>query len=381
MPEQLLQFHQWLLTDRNRTCGYQQAINQIIKQNDVVLDIGAGSGVLSFFACLAGARRVYAVEQNDIVSLARLLCDANGFSDRILFIRDRSQNIKLPEPVDVIVTDTGASFGLQGGTLGALLDARRRFLKPEGQILPQSVDLFVAPAEMNPAQRLDVWNAEQFGLDFSAGRPFATSTIYQVSLGGANVLADAALIANVCFKDAESSYVEGEAVSVSQRDGVMHGVGAWMRVNLIPGVSFTNSPINPTVDWARSFFPIETPVLLRPGDTVRTKISTYDGKEWRWQVEIIEGETSSEPGKVKARFDHSTLGSFPIRPEQLKKKLPEYAPRLSRKGEAEAYVLSVCDGKRTSKEIAEEVLARFADCFPTKTAATEFVSKIVERCS
>jgi hypothetical protein len=115
---------------------------------------------------------------------------------------------------------------------------------------------------------------------------------------------------------------------------------------------------------------------------VKTKISTYDGKEWRWQVEIYDGDPSASKGAaVKARFDHATLGSFPIRAKQLKKKLPDYAPTLTRKGEAEACVMGAFDGKRTAKEIAEEVAERFGDCFPTKTAAAEFVSRIVARCS
>lgn len=378
MPSHL-QYHQWLLTDRNRTCGYLDAIKKTVKRGDVVLDIGAGSGILSFFACVAGASKVYAVEQSDIVDLARVLSEANGFGDRIEFLHDRSQNIKLAETVDVMVTDTGASFGLQDGTLGSLLDARRRFLKPGGKILPESVDLFVSPVGISDAQSLDVWNRDRFGLDLSAVRQFAASTNYQVSLNRDDVLASPKLVINVEFQRAETPYVEGQSVSVIERNGAMNGIGAWMAVNLVPGISFTNSPINPTVDWARSFFPIETPVAVRAGDGVKTKISTYDGKEWRWQVEITDGAAADAP--IKAKFDHSTLGSFPIRPEQLKKKLPQYAPKLSRKGEAEAYVLSAFDGKRTAKELVEEISSRFADCFPTKTAAAEFVSKVIERCS
>jgi hypothetical protein len=213
-------------------------------------------------------------------------------------------------------------------------------------------------------------------------RRFAANTNYQISLERAALLSSPKLLTSIQVKEADSLHVTGETVSVVQRDGVMHGLGGWNTVNLVPGISFSNSPINPTVDWARSFFPIETPTAVRAGDAVKTKMSTYDGKEWRWQVEIYDGNQSALKGAaVKARFDHATLGSFPIRAEQLKKKLPDYAPKLSRKGEAEAYVLSTFDGKRTAKEIAEEVATRFGDCFPTKTAAAEFVGKIVARCS
>jgi protein arginine N-methyltransferase 1 len=381
----LLQFHQWLLSDRARTRAYQDAIARTVKKDNVVLDVGAGTGLLSFFACVAGARKVYAVEETDIAELGLQICSANGFGDRVKFVKDRSQNVSLPEPVDIIVSDTGASFGLQDGMLGTLIDARTRLLKPGGQIVPQSLELHVAPVELENARSLDIWNKNRYGLDLSAIRQFAANTNYHVLLDRESVLAVPQLLNTIDFHTATNSYVSGEVVSVVARSGTMHGVAGWISVSLAPGVLFDNSPVNPsdrTAGWTQSVFPIETPVLVRAGDRVRTKISTHNGKAWRWQIEIIDGdERSSNSACVKASFDHSTLGSFPIRPEQLKKKLPDYAPRLSRKGAAESYVLAAFDGKHAMKELTEELLVRFADCFPTKTAAAEFIGRIVDRCT
>jgi protein arginine N-methyltransferase 1 len=300
-------------------------------------------------------------------------------------VKNRSQNVSLPEPVDVIVSDTGASFGLQGGMLGTLMDARTRFLKPGGQIIPQSVDLLVAPIDLKGGRDLDVWNKNRYGLDLSPIRQFAANTNFHMVLHPENVLALPELLTTIRFQTMDTHYVSGEAMSVVERTGTMQGIGGWISVNLVPGVSFDNSPVNRsdrTVDWTQSVFPIETPVLVQAGDRVRTKISTHDGKAWRWQIEIIHGdERSPNSAHVKARFDHSTLGCFPIRPEQLKRKLPDYAPRLSRNGAAESYVLAAFDGKCTVKELTEELLVRFADCFPTKTAAAEFIGRIVDRCT
>ena len=108
--EDSLPFHHWLIADTRRTGAYQKAISQVVRKNDAVLDIGAGSGILSFFACLAGARKVYAVEMSGALPLARELCAGNGFNDIVEFRQGRSQEIQLPEPVDVIVSDTGCSL-------------------------------------------------------------------------------------------------------------------------------------------------------------------------------------------------------------------------------------------------------------------------------
>ena len=54
----------------------------------------------------------------------------------------------------------------------------------------------------------------------------------------------------------------------------------------------------------------------------------------------------------------------------MKKQLPSYTPKLSRKGEAEKYLLSAFDGQRSAAQLTAELLERFADCFPSKAAAS-----------
>jgi protein arginine N-methyltransferase 1 len=264
--EDSLPFHQWLIADTRRTGTYQKAISQVVHKNDVVLDIGAGSGILSFLACLAGARKVYAVEMSGALPLARELCAGNSFNDIVEFRQGRSQEIQLPEPVDVIISDTGCSFGLQGGLLGILLDARKRFLRLGGRIIPHSLQLLVAPVEINDGRNLDIWEKGRYNLDLSnpavCGGPITTSksnlkTCWRLPL------------ATIHFEEVSSPYVAGETLSVAAREGVMHGLAAWIVLELAPGISFTNSPLAPTVDWLHSFFPVETPVALRTGDRVK----------------------------------------------------------------------------------------------------------------
>ena len=85
-----------MLRDHVRNEAYQQAIQRVVKPGDVVLDIGAGTGILSIFAAQAGARRVFAVERTEIATVARTMIERNGLADRIEVIQAISKMSTCP---------------------------------------------------------------------------------------------------------------------------------------------------------------------------------------------------------------------------------------------------------------------------------------------
>lgn len=110
---QYFQFYGYLSQQQNmmqdyiRTSTYQRAIlgNLSDFKDKVVLDVGAGSGILSFFAIQAGAKKVYAVEASNMANHAELLVAANNLSDKIIVIAGKIEEIDLPEQVDCIVSE------------------------------------------------------------------------------------------------------------------------------------------------------------------------------------------------------------------------------------------------------------------------------------
>src|SRR5947209_14462656 len=79
--------HARMLHDDRRTSDYIAAVRNAVRPEDIVLDLGTGSGVLAIAAARAGARHVYAVEASDIADVAERVFAANGVGDRVTLIR------------------------------------------------------------------------------------------------------------------------------------------------------------------------------------------------------------------------------------------------------------------------------------------------------
>ena len=116
--------HRTMICDRVRTEAFRRAIDSVVRPGDIVLDVGAGSGILSVFAARAGAARVYAVERTSVAVLAQELAAANGAADIVQVIHGDVMDVELPERVDVIVSEWLGGFGIDEGMLVPVIVAR-----------------------------------------------------------------------------------------------------------------------------------------------------------------------------------------------------------------------------------------------------------------
>ncbi|HHW13683.1 MAG TPA: methyltransferase domain-containing protein, partial [Firmicutes bacterium] len=254
----LLDYHRRMLGDDLRTEAFRRAIAAAVRPGDVVVDVGTGTGVLACFACAAGARRVYAIESGQILEAARAVVAENGFTDRVTFLARDSRRARLPERADVVVSETLGSLGVEENIAEILADARRRFLKPGGRLIPSRVQTFVAPVSLEEEYARLTWpSGERYGLRFSLLRRLFVNTPYRLPVPPAALLGPPLLLYDLDLTAAECLPDQAETELPFVREGLCHGVAAWFTAYAGGEPLITTAPDQPATHWEQLFLPVE----------------------------------------------------------------------------------------------------------------------------
>ncbi|KAH7676691.1 Protein arginine N-methyltransferase protein [Dioscorea alata] len=137
-----------MLQDYVRTGTYYAAVveNRIDFNGRVVVDVGAGSGILSLFAAQAGAKHVYAVEASEMAEYARKLIDGNpSLRERITVVKGKVEEIDLPEKADILISEPMGTLLVNERMLESYVIARDRFLASNGKMFPSIGRIHMAP--------------------------------------------------------------------------------------------------------------------------------------------------------------------------------------------------------------------------------------------
>jgi precorrin-6B methylase 2 len=369
--------HRQYLEDQPRIFAFRKAIDEVVNPDVIVLDLGAGTGIMGLLACKAGARRVYSIDSGGMIEVARSLCRRNGFHDRITFINGYSTQIELPERVDIVVADQIGRFGFEAGVVEYFADARRRFLKPGGKLIPSHIEMIVAPIEHQEMRaQVDFWNGNICNLDLSAVCSWADNTGYPVRYQPEHLLGKPITGTTLDLAVSEPQTFKFTANLAIQRTGSLHGIGGWFAAQLSPSSQMTNSPLcTERINRHNVFFPIEHAMPVIEGDlvTVEMTIMPIDVMV-AWRVQVMDAK-----GGVKGRFIHSTWQGRLTSREELERTRPDQVPQLSPRGHARLTVLSLTDGQRTLSEIEQEVFSRHPQLFRSSAEAAVFVAEVITR--
>ena len=309
-----LHFYGRMLADAPRMNAYIAALRKAVRPDSVVLDLGCGPGVFALLACKFGARRVYAIEPDNVISVAREAAVANGCADRIEFFESLSTGITLPEPATVIISDLRGVLPWFEQHIPSIIDARERLLAHGGVLIPRRDVLWAAIVEAPDQyeELLGPWR--RFDLDLSAGERMVTNTWRKSYLKPEELLVEPVCWTTIDYYQVQNADVHAEISWRAARNGTAHGVAVWFDSELADDVSFSNHPAAPKMIYGVGLFPFSRPVSIVEGDRIELRLAAdlvQDGYVWRWDTEFFAG------AGVKASFKQSTFYGVPLSQAQL----------------------------------------------------------------
>lgn len=278
--------HLLMLQDHVRLASYRRAIERAVTKETVALDLGCGTGILGFFAHMAGAQKVYGIERRtDILELTQAIADDNGF-DRMQFFGHPSGHVQ-PEEMDprpnLLVAEILGDSVLDEHILEFTLDARDRLLAPHATLIPYKLDIYVFAfhADINPERGPAVDELKDlYGVDYRLLGEVLKRKPITVSASRFNprierAITDPVLAQSINFYELQESTFEVEFDLPVKTDGRFGGYGTYFKAWLDEETILTNSPWAPQTHWTHLLFYRDKPSPVSVGDTIKLKM-TYD---------------------------------------------------------------------------------------------------------
>jgi type I protein arginine methyltransferase len=369
-----------MVADERRTAAYAAALSRTVRPGAVVLDLGAGTGLLSLLACRAGASRVYAVDVSPFIQLAREICAANGYGDRVTCIEARSERVSLPESADLLVSDVRGVLPLVGEGIRAVIDARDRLVRPGATLIAKSDRLLAAIAHSprTHAQATGPWSRRPEGFDMSPAARVAHNLLMPMLPDDDVMLSGERFWAELDYATISSLSVRGGLEFLMPAGGVAHGLCLWFESTLAEGVTFSSGPSAGPSVYGRALLPWPRPVTCGAGTEVAVEMrADYIGGEyvWTWHTRI-----GPRDGSDELRFRQSTLAGPGVSPERLRRRSAQHVPSAGREAEIELTILSLMREGRSLGNIARALRQQFTGAFRDEDAALARAADVAERC-
>lgn len=325
--------HRWMIRDSARNEAFRNALLSSVAPGAVVLDAGAGTGILSLFAAQAGAGRVYAVENTAIANVAAGLVERNGLNQVVQVIRADVARAPVPERVDIIVSEWLGSIGVNENLLVPVLLARDRWLKPGGTMIPAVVAACAAPAELSMRPDAAWFRDRTYGLDLS---PLAEPSIHEQLCHLRRVVPGelAAAPVELWRHDIRTMPVDDARLPARAEIAFefpepkrVNAVVAWFVAELAAGCTLSNSPDSPETHWGQLMLPLNRTIECKRGDKLMLRlvcIPTWPGQsEMAWSVRIGDGPWEHHDTRTSGAGQTPSLVRGARRPVFMNARRPE----------------------------------------------------------
>ena len=280
--------HEEMLSDKVRTGTYQKAIldNSELFKDKIVLDIGSGTGILSFFAAQAGAKHVYGIEYADIADYSLEIIKKNNMEDKITIIKSKVEKAELPvDKVDIILSEWMGYFLLYESMLDCVLFARDKWLKKDGIMFPDRAQMFLAAIEDKnyKHRKINSWN-NIYGFNMSCIKEVAIAEPLIDSCDEEYLISTSCKIFDIDLyqiKKEQLDFMSGYQIEFTEED-CFNGLVSWFNVSfnkVNKKVVLSTSPLDEHTHWKQVVFYIEDDVYVKKGDKLWGNISVIKDKK------------------------------------------------------------------------------------------------------
>lgn len=275
-----LHYHHNMLMDEKRMSGFKDAIEYAISEDDKVLELGGGTGVMSCFAA-AKASKVWCVEFNpDMVAESRRLLALNPNGHKVEVVHADAFHYLPPEPVDVVICEMIHVAMLREKQVAMIEAFKERYLRHFGGPLPRFIPEAVVMA-VQPLQQ-----SYQF---FGFNAPIIQFQRPDAQRDGTLELAMPAVYSILDFTQPTSQKIEWEGALRIEQDGVVNAL-RFVTKNILAVVAERSS----TIDWLNDYLvlPLAAPVEVKAGDVLHigfhyTTGGSIQSLEKNIRIEII----------------------------------------------------------------------------------------------
>ncbi|KAK9149456.1 hypothetical protein Scep_008213 [Stephania cephalantha] len=285
-----------MLKDAVRTKTYQNVIyqNTFLIKNKVVLDVGAGTGILSLFCAKAGAKHVYAVECSQMGDMAKEIVEANKLSHVITVLKGKVEDITLPVThVDVIISEWMGYFLLFENMLDTVLYARDKWLVESGVVLPDRASLYLTAIEDADYKddKVEFWK-NVYGFDMSCIRKQTMMEPLVDTVDEHQIVTNTQLLKTMDISKMASGDVSFTAPFklVAERNDYIHALVAYFDVSFTKChklMGFSTGPRSRATHWKQTVLYLEDVLTICKGEAIVGSMTVAPNKTNPRDVDII----------------------------------------------------------------------------------------------
>ncbi|KAI9199319.1 S-adenosyl-L-methionine-dependent methyltransferase [Polychytrium aggregatum] len=320
-----------MLQDTVRTSFYQSAIAQNGPdhfKDKIVMDVGAGSGILSYFALQAGAKMVYAVEASGMATRIQKMVDAAitknpWMHGRIKVIQGKIEDVTDIPLVDTIISEPIGVLLVHERMLESYLVARDRFLKPGGTLIPSAGTIAIAPFTdhnlwLTTMTKVRFWEQDNFyGVDFSPLVDDAREEIFGQPVVGAfdprSVLGEAVRHI-VDFRTISMEELQNMTIPIKWKipyTGIIHGIAGWFDIDL-GGINLSTAPGADRTHWQQVRFLFKEPLAVNAFETIvgHMKLVVNQHRSYDITAEVTIVDENAGHSDIVALDDMESDGSL-----------------------------------------------------------------------